>query len=89
VGSVSISPERQPGAHHVHDLRTKITRLQARCVFSEPQFRPKLVQTLVEDTQAGIGQLDPLGSDLEPGPDAYFQLMQRLADNLLQCLQRD
>ncbi len=89
VGSVSINPERQPGAHHVHELRTKISHLQARCVFSEPQFRPKLVETLVEGTQAGIGQLDPLGSDLEPGPEAYFQLMHQLADNLLQCLQRD
>jgi zinc transport system substrate-binding protein len=89
VGSVSVSPERQPGAHHIHDLRSKINRLQARCVFSEPQFRPKLVQTLVEDTQAGSGQLDPLGTGLEPGPEAYFQLMQQLADNLLQCLLRD
>lgn len=87
VGSVSLGPDRQPGAQHIHALRSKINRLQARCVFSEPQFRPKLVQTLLEDTQAKSGQLDPLGSRFEPGPEAYFQLMQQLADNLLQCLQ--
>jgi zinc transport system substrate-binding protein len=89
VGSVSVSPERQPGAQHIHELRSKIDRLGARCVFSEPQFRPKLVQTLLEGTQAANGQLDPLGSNLEAGPEAYFQLMQQLADNLVQCLQRD
>ena len=89
VGSVSLGPERQPGAKHVHKLRAKISRLEASCVFSEPQFRPKLVRTLLDGTQAGSGQLDPLGADLEPGPEAYFQLMQQLADNLLQCLQRD
>ncbi len=87
VGSVSISPERQPGARHIHELRSKITRLQARCIFSEPQFRPKLVETLIEGTDAKVGQLDPLGSDLDAGPDAYFLLMRRLAENIIECLQ--
>jgi zinc transport system substrate-binding protein len=86
VGSVSISPERAPGAQHIHELRQKILRLNARCVFAEPQFEPKLINTLVEDTQAKIGQLDPLGSDLTPGPEAYFQLMQRLGESLATCL---
>jgi len=86
VGSVSISPERQPGARHLHELRAKIERLQARCVFSEPQFRPKLVHNLIEGTSAKAGELDPLGSDLAPGPDAYFQLLSNLGDNLAACL---
>ncbi|MEJ2455704.1 MAG: zinc ABC transporter substrate-binding protein [Candidatus Thiodiazotropha sp.] len=87
VGSVSVAPDRQPGARRIHELRSKITRLDARCVFAEPQFRPKLVQTLIEGTSARPGVLDPLGSDLEAGPEAYFQLMRRLADNLVNCLQ--
>lgn len=87
VGSVSISPDRQPGVQHIRELRSKISRLEARCVFSEPQFRPKLVETLLDGTQANSGLLDPLGSNLEAGPEAYFELMQQLADNLLQCLQ--
>jgi zinc transport system substrate-binding protein len=86
VGSVSINPEQQPGIRHIHELRSKIIQLKARCLFSEPQFQPKLVQTLIEGTEAKAGQLDPLGSDLDAGPDAYFQLMQRLADNLVSCL---
>jgi zinc transport system substrate-binding protein len=87
VGSVSVSPERKPGARHIHELRSKITRLQARCIFSEPQFRPKLVETLIEGSDAKAGQLDPLGCDLDAGPDAYFLLMRRLADNIVECLQ--
>ena len=86
VGSVSVSPERQPGAHRIHELRDKIERLGARCVFTEPQFKPKLVQTLIEGTTARAGELDPLGSDLAAGPDAYFLLMRRLADSLVECL---
>jgi zinc transport system substrate-binding protein len=30
--------------------------------------------------------LDPEGADLTPGPDAYFTLMDRIADSLASCL---
>lgn len=89
VGSVSISPDRLSGAKHIHLLREKIRRLKARCVFSEPQFKPKLVQTLVSDTEASAGKLDPLGGELSPGEDAYFDLMQNLSQNLAACLGSD
>ncbi|MCG7946091.1 MAG: hypothetical protein B6D70_14230 [gamma proteobacterium symbiont of Stewartia floridana] len=86
VGSVSISPERQSGAKHIHELRQKIRRLEAICVFSEPQFQPKLVDTLIDGTDASAGILDPLGMALTPGEEAYFQLMNGLAENLASCL---
>ena len=86
VGSVSISPDRLSGAKHIHQLREKIHRLNARCVFSEPQFQPKLVGTLVSGTPASAGTLDPLGGTLSPGEDAYFKLMQGLSENLASCL---
>ena len=86
VGSVSVSPERQSGAKHIHKLQQKIHRLEASCVFSEPQFQPKLVETLTSGTEAKAGILDPLGMALDPGPEAYFQLLNGLADNLASCL---
>jgi zinc transport system substrate-binding protein len=89
VGSVNISPDRLSGAKHIHLLREKIRKLEARCVFSEPQFKPKLVQTLVSGTQASAGKLDPLGGELPPGEDAYFDLMQNLSENLAACLGRN
>ncbi len=30
---------------------SKLKRLEARCIFSEPQFEPKLLQTLTRNTQ--------------------------------------
>ncbi len=86
VGSVSVSPERPSGAKHIHELRQKIRRLEAICVFSEPQFQPKLVDTLIAGTGASAGILDPLGIALTPGKEAYFQLMNDLAENLASCL---
>jgi zinc transport system substrate-binding protein len=60
---------------------------QVRCVFSEPQFEPALVTTLIENTGAKHAELDPLGIALTPGPDAYFQLLRNLAQALRDCLQ--
>jgi len=83
VGSITVDPERRAGARRLLEMRNKIKELGARAVFSEPQFEPKLVAIIIEGTGAGKGELDPLGADLPAGVDSYFQLLNRLADNLL------
>ncbi|MEW8228550.1 MAG: zinc ABC transporter substrate-binding protein, partial [Candidatus Thiodiazotropha endolucinida] len=74
------------GARHIHRLRQTIEQRGARCLFTEPQFEPRLAHTLVEGLGVKIGELDPLGEQLSPGPDCYFLLMRGLTDNLLNCL---
>ena len=86
VGAVTLSPERQPGPADIAALRDKIERAEAVCVFAEPQFPPRLVETLVEGTPARMGVLDPVGAGLAPGPDAYPTLLRDLADDLRACL---
>lgn len=83
VGSLTVDPERKPGAKRIREMREKIKTLNARCVFSEPQFEPKLVATIIENTGARTGVLDPLGADLPEGQDSYFQLLNNLADDLI------
>lgn len=86
VGSITVSPERQPGAARLQQLRRKIAGLKTVCVFAEPQFEPTLMQTVVEGTKARTGTLDYLGAALPPGPDAYFATMRALARSLTDCL---
>ncbi|MDJ0808211.1 MAG: zinc ABC transporter substrate-binding protein [Gammaproteobacteria bacterium] len=86
VGSIVISPERQPGARRIHEVHKKLKQHKVRCIFSEPQFKPKLISTLTEGTQVSTGLLDPVGAELPEGPEAYFQLLRNLADNLVGCL---
>jgi zinc transport system substrate-binding protein len=86
IGSITVSPEVMPGAERVRELREKISDLRATCVFSEPQFEPKLVETLVEGTGARTGVLDPLGATLTKGPDLYFQLLRNMGSSLKECL---
>ena len=86
VGSIVVSPEAMANARRVQQMRDKIRALQVRCVFSEPQFAPQLVQTLVQGTPARIGTLDPLGAPGTPSLEAYADILRRLADNLKTCL---
>ncbi|MEX2629978.1 MAG: zinc ABC transporter substrate-binding protein [Tistlia sp.] len=86
VGSVTVSPEQQPSARRIAELRTRIRELGAACLFREPQFAPRLVETLSEGGGLRIGVLDPLGADLAPGPEAYPRLLRNLADSLSDCL---
>ncbi|MDX2145154.1 MAG: zinc ABC transporter substrate-binding protein [Rhodospirillaceae bacterium] len=86
VGSITVSPERAPGAKRVAEVREKIGSLKAACVFAEPQFEPKLVGMLIEGTAAKTGTLDPEAATLPAGPELYFDLMRGLARNLTACL---
>jgi zinc transport system substrate-binding protein len=88
VGSITITPEQQPGARRLYEIRARIVETGSACVFSEPQFEPVLVETVIEGTGARSGVLDPLGAELEAGPDAYFDLMDQLAGSLRNCLDK-
>jgi zinc transport system substrate-binding protein len=86
VGSVTVSPDQQPSAERLHELREKIGTSGAACAFAEPQFRPAIVDTIVEGLDTRVGVLDPLGADIENGPDLYFTLMRNNAEALSSCL---
>ena len=86
VGSVVLSPEQRPGAKRVAEIQARVREFKVRCVFSEPQFQPALVATIIAGSAARQGVLDPLGAELPAGPDAYFHLLEALAEAVRGCL---
>ena len=88
VGSVTISPEIMPGAKKIVDLRNKIAHHRVHCIFSEPQFQPKIINRLVEDTDVNVGILDPLGADIPNGQELYHTLIKNMAASFLNCLSK-
>lgn len=87
VWAIAIDPERKPGARRLVMLRKKIDEQKIRCLFREPQFPSPIVERLSEGTDLRIDVLDPLGSDLEPGPGLYGKMMRRNAAHLARCLE--
>ncbi|WP_135074735.1 zinc ABC transporter substrate-binding protein [Terasakiella sp. SH-1] len=88
VAAISISPQKLPGAKRLKEIRHTITHKKAQCVFAEPQFQPKLVQTVIEGTTAKAGVLDPLGAQLEYGTAQYFKLIQNMAQSIKDCIDK-
>lgn len=86
AGSISDVSAKAPSAKRLKEVRGKIKEVKAACVFREPQYDGKVVQTVVEGTGAKEGVLDPLGADVTPGPGAYQQLLRQLAGSLKACL---
>ncbi|KXG86590.1 zinc ABC transporter substrate-binding protein ZnuA [Agrobacterium bohemicum] len=86
AGSITVSPENTPGADRIKQIHAKVKALNATCVFAEPQFEPKLVNVVIEGTNAKSGTLDPEAGTLKAGPDLYFQMMRNIATSLKECL---
>jgi zinc transport system substrate-binding protein len=86
IGSIRISAERAPGARRLQQIRNKISKSAAVCLFTEPQFSPTLAESLAKGSNLKLGELDPLGTVTATGDDGWFQLMRALADNLSECL---
>ena len=86
AGSVTLSPDVPPSAQRLTELRRKIATLKAACVFAEPQFTPRIVDTIVEGTAVRRGTLDPLGAAIPAGPEQYFALLRGLGSDLKACL---
>ncbi|QKV19320.1 zinc ABC transporter substrate-binding protein [Oricola thermophila] len=89
AGSITVTPDVMPGADRLREIQGKVRELDATCVFAEPQFEPKLVSVVTEGTEARSGVLDPLGAELTPGPDLYFDVMRGMADAFTSCLSGD
>lgn len=86
AGSITVSPEVAPGAARVAEIREKVRDIGVTCVFSEPQFEPKLVSVITEGTAAKSGVLDPLGATIDNGPELYFELIRTMANDMRECL---
>lgn len=86
AGAVTFAGEESAGLKRVTELRRQILTERIACVFTEPQFSPRLADRLTEGTPARRGTLDPLGATLEPGPGLYAELMIGLGRSFRQCL---
>ncbi len=88
VGSITLNPEVPPSAKRLNIIRTTIKTSKAVCVFREPQFQPKLVESIAEDLGVKTGELDPIGQEPQTNPEGYFSLLENLSHDLKYCLQK-
>jgi len=86
IGAVTLHLGYGSSVRRLKTVRKTIKKEKIRCIFSEPQFSPKLLQTVTAGTNVKQGTLDPLGAGLESGPELYFTLLNNLSHNISSCL---
>ena len=85
LGALTVNTDIQPGAKQIEEIQHLVEDKNIKCIFSEPQFNPKLINMIAKSSGAKTGILDPLGSSYKPGNDLYFNLINDLYENLNKC----
>ena len=85
IGALTVNPEVLPGAKQLSEIREVIEHENVNCLFSEPQFNPSIANTIAKDTGIKASVLDPLGAELDPGKDLYFELISDMASSFENC----
>src|SRR6056297_521020 len=85
-GAISVSDASDPSPARIAQIQARVAEQGVTCVLSEPQFAPGIVDAVMDGSEANTGVLDPLGSDLKPGPDLYGNVLRNLATALADCL---
>ena len=85
LGALTVNTDVLPGAEQLKDIRKVIKKENAKCIFSEPQFNPKIIKAIAKDTNIKTGVLDPLGANLKNNKDLYFKLLNNLSNSLRKC----
>ncbi|MDY4281448.1 MAG: zinc ABC transporter substrate-binding protein ZnuA, partial [[Pasteurella] mairii] len=85
-GAFTINPLVAPGAKKLTKIKQEIDEHQVQCLFAEPQFTPKVVESLSKGTGVKVGMLDPMGGPVDLGKNSYAKFLQFTADSYYNCL---
>ncbi len=86
LGHFTVEPDRRPGAKTLISIRRTLQDQQASCVFSEPQFSPSVINSVINGTEVKIGTLDPMATNIAEGKGGYVQFLEELGESFSKCL---
>jgi zinc transport system substrate-binding protein len=81
LGAMTVNPDVMPGAEQIHEIHEVIEHDNVSCILSEPQFNPDIIKSIAKDTNVKTGVLDPLGANLKPGKNLYFDLITNMSSS--------
>jgi zinc transport system substrate-binding protein len=85
-GAFTINPQRRPGARHLESIRQRLLQSRAGCVFTEPQFKPAIIEAVTEGLDIRKTELDPMAGNIKVSANGYLLFLDQLAENFHRCL---
>ena len=86
VAVLEPTPGKEPTAKELVTITAAIRQTKVKAIFSEPQFSPRLVETVAKDLGLQVLSLDPLETAAEG--DTYLVTMRRNLETLRHGLQQ-
>ncbi|WP_299014687.1 zinc ABC transporter substrate-binding protein ZnuA [uncultured Photobacterium sp.] len=88
LGHFTVDPDRRPGAKTLVTIRRSLQNKQAQCVFSEPQFSPSVIKSVVSGTHVNVGTLDPMATEIAEEKGGYIRFLHELGQSYIKCLKQ-
>ena len=85
AGALTLNPDVLPGAKQIADIQDVINDKGIKCIFSEPQYTPKRIETIGNVMKISTGVMDPLGAYIDAGPSMYSDLINGIANSIKDC----
>ena len=85
AGALTLNPDVLPGAKQIADVQDLISDKGIKCIFSEPQYNPKIIETLASDMNISTGVMDPLGAYMEKSNGMYAELIKEISNSIKNC----
>jgi zinc transport system substrate-binding protein len=86
LGSILVEPESPAQPYHVDLLLELLKNGHCHCIFSEPQFKADIAESLSVKTEIPMGLLDPLGTQIPLSSDHYLLLMRDMVAAIDKCV---
>jgi len=85
IGSVNFNEEAGTSLKHLRHIKAEIKQKQIQCLLYQPP-EPDIIKTLTAGSTIKAVALDPLGLRVKNDENAWFEIMQGIAENFKRCL---
>ncbi len=86
AGFIAAS-ELQPGARRISELKTLIKEQDIECIYYDAPTEPAILKSLQTNSKAKTAMLDPVGIFIPPGKEVWFEIMNSLNKQFINCQQ--
>lgn len=87
AGFITAS-ELQPGARRISELKKLIKEQDIECIFYDAPAEPAILKSLQTNSKTRTFMLDPVGIFIPPSKEAWFEIMNLLNKQFINCQQK-
>lgn len=85
LAAISTDEEHAPGIKHLSMINKIISNNNVNCLIYNTPKLPNIAKNLINNKDILPVVIDPLGKNLETGPELYFDLLDSITDGYRQC----